>query len=371
MNDVTSKNDWHQTDDLHTPKGKGDPFAAAIRATRMPMLITDPNQSDNPIIFANDAFLSLTGYSHGEIVGHNCRFLQGAQTDPRDVEKIREAIRNEEDIAIDLLNYRKDGSSFWNALYMSPVVDESGKLRYFFASQLDVTERKRLEQEISDQKNNFEAAVRERTRELEQALETKNTLIHEVDHRVKNNLQIVSSLILMQSRNVKDDAARDTLNSILGRIEALAAVHKLLYQANDSPQLNLADLVRDLVTNLMASSGRENITVEFDLDYIEAPAERASPIALLVNELVTNAIKHAFDGDTRGTLIIRVKNNVDGDVAVEVADDGKGMTGDQTRRSFGKKLIESLAHQLRTRAHWMAGDPGTRVQLTIPASEVK
>jgi len=369
MNDETTKNDWHQTDNLHAPKGKGDPFAAAIRATRMPMLITDPNLPDNPVVFANKAFLKLTGYTRDEIIGKNCRFLQGAKTDPDDIAKIRDAIQNEEDIAIDLLNYRKDGTSFWNALFMSPVIDESGKLLYFFASQVDVTERKQLEQEISAQKDNFEASVRERTRELERALEAKNTLIHEVDHRVKNNLQIVSSLILMQSRNVKDDAARETLHSILGRIEALSTVHKLLYRSNHVPRLNVADLVRDLVTNLMASSGRDNIALNFDLDDIEIPAERASPIALLVNELVTNALKHAFEPEQPGNILVRVKDGRDS-VTVEVADDGKGIGATRSPVSFGTKLIDSLAQQLRTRAHWMAADPGTLVRLSVPASQM-
>jgi PAS domain-containing protein len=69
---------WHMTGDLHAEQGKGDPFAAAIRATRMPMIVTDPRQPDNPIVFANDAFLHLTGYRRDEVMGRNCRFLQGA-----------------------------------------------------------------------------------------------------------------------------------------------------------------------------------------------------------------------------------------------------------------------------------------------------
>ena len=107
---------WRMTDRLGAEHGKGDPFAAAIRGTRMPMLITDPRQHDNPIVFANDAFLVLTGYERDEVMGRNCRFLQGEGTDPAAVDQMRAAIRDEVDINLDILNYRKDGRPFWNAL---------------------------------------------------------------------------------------------------------------------------------------------------------------------------------------------------------------------------------------------------------------
>ncbi|HEX8417698.1 MAG TPA: PAS domain-containing protein, partial [Methylobacterium sp.] len=87
-----------------------DPFAAAVRATRMPMIITDPRRADNPIVFVNRAFTRLSGYSRAEILGRNCRFLQGPRTDPADVERIREAIGRRVPIELDLLNHRKDGS---------------------------------------------------------------------------------------------------------------------------------------------------------------------------------------------------------------------------------------------------------------------
>ena len=122
-----------------------DPFAAAVRATRMPMIITDARQADNPVIFANDAFCDLTGYTRREIVGRNCRFLQGPETDRAMVARIREAVRAGRAIELDLRNHRKDGEPFWNRLLMAPVRDEAGEVAYFFASQVDVTlERQRL-----------------------------------------------------------------------------------------------------------------------------------------------------------------------------------------------------------------------------------
>ncbi|WP_096358773.1 PAS domain-containing protein [Variibacter gotjawalensis] len=116
-----------------------DPFAAAVRTTRMPMLITDPAKPDNPIVFANDAFSRLTGYTREEIIGRNCRFLQGPRTDMAGVAKMRDAIERRVPIEIELQNHKKDGEVFWNRVLISPVFDESGALTYFFASQYDVT----------------------------------------------------------------------------------------------------------------------------------------------------------------------------------------------------------------------------------------
>ncbi|MER2195058.1 PAS domain S-box protein [Methylobacterium brachiatum] len=122
-----------------------DPFAAAVRATRMPMVITDPRLPDNPIVYVNDAFVRLTGYAREEIIGRNCRFLQGPETSLKDVARVRDAIERRVTIEIDLKNRRKDGTVFWNRLLVSPVFASDGELTYFFASQYDVTlEKERL-----------------------------------------------------------------------------------------------------------------------------------------------------------------------------------------------------------------------------------
>lgn len=138
---MESEDAWHLTSGVPQEQGKADPFAAAVRATRMPMIITDPRVPDNPIVFANDAFLALTGYDRNEIVGRNCRFLQGEGTDREAVRRVREAVAAGRDIRVDLLNYRKDGTPFHNALYISPVFSEAGEAEFFFASQFDVTEQ--------------------------------------------------------------------------------------------------------------------------------------------------------------------------------------------------------------------------------------
>lgn len=123
-----------------------DPFVAAVRATRMPMVVTNPRLPDNPLVFVNDAFCRLTGYRRDDIIGRNCRFLQGEDTDPATVAQIRAAVAAQRSIEIDIRNYRRDGTPFWNRLFLAPVPDADGRLAYFFASQLDVTaERDRVD----------------------------------------------------------------------------------------------------------------------------------------------------------------------------------------------------------------------------------
>ncbi len=100
-----------------------DPFVAAVRATRMPLIITNPRLDDNPVVFANDSFCKLTGYGRDEILGRNCRFLQGSQTDPGAVRRIHDAVAAISPIEIDIRNHRKDGTPFWNRLLLAPVFD--------------------------------------------------------------------------------------------------------------------------------------------------------------------------------------------------------------------------------------------------------
>lgn len=360
---------WHMTDDLHVEHGKGDPFAAAIRATRMSMVITDPRQPDNPIVFANDAFLRLTGYERHEVLGKNCRFLQGPKTDKSAVEQIRTAIEDKADVSVDVLNYRKDGSTFWNALYISPVSNDKGEVQFFFASQLDVSDRKRSEHRITADKDRFEKAVKERTAELEAALEAQTTLLHEVDHRVKNNLQMISSLIIMQRRTIKDEATRHSLTTMLERIEALSTVHRRLYQSKDVSRFDVSDFAKDLVTDLLMASGRSGIEPKLELEPIVISAEKATPVALMVNELVTNALKHAFkagpDGTTAGRIGIKM-SQPDGHFKIEVSDDGVGMAEANGDASFGMRLIKSLARQLHADIEWCDAGPGTKVVISMP-----
>jgi two-component sensor histidine kinase len=215
-------------------------------------------------------------------------------------------------------------------------------------------------------KDKFEKAVKERTKELEVALETQTALLHEVDHRVKNNLQMVSSLILMQSRAIEDEAVKQSLRTMLERIEALSTVHRRLYQSKDVSTFDVSDFARDLVSDLLAASGRSHIGSKLDLAPVIVPAEKATPVALMVNELVTNALKHAFKDETRPGNIGVKMSQPDGHLIIEVSDDGVGMDGADGDASFGMRLIRQLGRQLRADVEWRDAGPGTQVVITMP-----
>ncbi len=333
---------WRLTGRLRAQLGRGDPFAAAVRATRMPMLITDPRLDDNPIVFVNDAFCRLTGYEPDEIMGRNCRFLQGPDTDLDSVARIRQAVEGRTDIDIEVLNYRKDGTPFWNALYLSPVFDEAGELQYFFASQLDVTDRR-------------------------DALAVQAMLLHEVDHRVKNSLQIVASMLAMEARAMPDEVVAQRLQGILARIEALSTVHRRLYQSDDLMSFDVAEFTRDIVTNLVGSTGRPDIGVRLVLEPAFLPARLAAPLALVFNELVTNTLKHAFPDGRAGQITVEVAT-ANEQLRITVADDGPGLPDQPPGpASFGRKLIAALVQQLGATANWEARQPsGLRVDVQVP-----
>ncbi|PQM32623.1 putative LOV domain-containing protein [Prunus yedoensis var. nudiflora] len=119
---------------------KGIDLATTLERIEKNFVITDPRLPDNPIIFASDSFLELTEYSREEILGRNCRFLQGPETDPATVRKIRDAIDNQTDVTVQLINYTKSGKKFWNVFHLQPMRDQKGEVQYFIGVQLDGSE---------------------------------------------------------------------------------------------------------------------------------------------------------------------------------------------------------------------------------------
>ena len=365
---MKQRDNWHLTDTVKHDLGRGDPFAAAVRGTRMPMVITDPTKPDNPIIFCNEAFQTLTGYERDEILGHNCRFLQGPATDRASIAKVRAAIAADENIAIDLLNYRKDGTTFWNALFLSPVRNDDGITQFFFASQFDVSDRVEAQMTISQQKAEVEREVERRTADLTAALEAKSILLHEVDHRVKNNLMMIGSLLRLQARTVADPAIGAKLDSMLERVDALSTVHRRLYQSGDVTRFDIGAFTETLVADVIGASGRTDVVIETDVDEIDVPSAAASALGLVINEIVTNAIKHAFADGRSGTLSVSAKRH-GAQAIIIVRDDGPGMAIDAPTDGLGRVLIARLSRQVRAVAAWTSASTGTQVSLTFAVEE--
>lgn len=338
-----------------------DPFAAAFKATRMPMIVTDPNQGDNPIIFSNSAFERLTGYSREELVGSNCRLLQGPETDKTTVTRIREAVGEGRDVAVDILNYRKDGSTFWNALFISPVWDDEGRIVYYFASQLDFTDVKSREAELAAARLQAEQEVAKNTADLKAALAAKTLLVHEVDHRVKNNLLTMASIVKLQARTTKDEGRRRTLMGLLNRVEALSTVHRKLFTLDDISRFDVSDFARELVTDLIDALGRDDIHLTLDLQRLYVPAVKATPLSLIVNELVGDAVRRGLS-DGGGEIHVMIKR-LNGHFRIRVEDIAEPVQPDPESADYGQLLLEASAQQLG--AHIVRSNEGRKTIVDV------
>ena len=310
---------------------RGTVFFAALQMTRMPMIITDPRQQDNPIVFANKAFLDLTGYEEEEIFGRNCRFLQGPDTDPSDVRELREAVATREAISLELLNYRRDGSPFWNAVFIAPVYDEDGELIYFFASQLDVTRRRASEQ-------TFRQA---------QKMEAIGQLTAGLAHDFNNLLQVIAgNLDILLGGDIDDRQRRLLGNSARAAERGAKLTRQLLAFARktrlDPRRVDLNDLIHefgDLIDN----------TVGAQIRLVTALERRLPPVSIDPTHLemaLLNVLINARDAMPGGgtvtiaTELWKLNGNAaayhlpEGDyVVLSIADEGEGMSEDVRQRA--------------------------------------
>ncbi|SFL80758.1 PAS domain S-box-containing protein [Methylobacterium pseudosasicola] len=337
----------------------------AFARSPSPMVITDARAPDNPITWVNDAFLDLTGFATEELLGRNCRMLQGPGTDRAEVARIHAAIEAGEPVTAEVLNYRKDGTPYWSAMTVTPVYDESG-LAYFYAAQADMTHTREREVTMRVTNDELERLVAARTHDLSAALEQKTALLHEVDHRVKNNLQVISSLMLLKARRTPEGDARDALQGMAERIGALSTAHRMLYSEGDCTHFNLGDFAAEFLSDVNAGLDHEKQRVEAEVEPIAVAAAMAAPLALLIHELTANALRHAFPNAREGRVSITARRTEAG-MRLTIRDDGVGLAAAPPNPAgFGRNLVEMVVRQLRGTIAWADAGPGTHVVIDIP-----
>lgn len=205
-------------------------------------------------------------------------------------------------------------------------------------------------------------------KQLEQALAQKTALLHEIDHRVKNNLQLIASLLQLQSRRIPDEATRQTVRGILERVNAIGAVHRRLFQGGDVQRFAVAEFVRDLAGDLAAAARRDDIQLKLDLEPVAVPASSAAPMALVVNELISNSLKHAFPAERPGEVAICIRN-VGERFEIIVADNGVGMPA-EAPRGFGTTIVQLLCQQLKAQFTQSDNQPGVRSVVSVPLEKL-
>ncbi len=187
---------------------------------------------------------------------------------------------------------------------------------------------------------------------LEGKINEKETLLKEVHHRVKNNLQTVSSLLSLQSRNAPDDATKDLLKNSQNRVISMAMVHEMLYMREDISKIGYKSYVQELAEYLVRSikGTSSNITLDIDIPDVKLNIDTAVPLGLLINEAVTNALKYGIADDSQGHIFIKLRKGENDEYLLNIGDTGIGYSetiNHKTTKSLGLKLIHNLARQLR------------------------
>ncbi len=184
-------------------------------------------------------------------------------------------------------------------------------------------------------------------RRLERSILEKQTLLQEVHHRVKNNLQIISSLLSMQASLIEDKAALAKLRDSERRVKSMAMIHEHLYRQKDMSSIDLAEYLGDMTAELSSSVGNTGIGFRLDASPVAIPIDQAIPCGLLLNELLTNALKYAYPSGT-GEVLVKLSSE-DHSIAITVADSGVGLPADfdcNSTQSLGMTIIQALTQQL-------------------------
>jgi PAS domain S-box-containing protein len=302
----------------------------AIASVSVGILITDPHQPDNPIIYVNPAFERLTGYDAAEALGRNCRFLQGSGTDPSAVAEIRQALKEERGLRTELLNYRKDGCTFWNELTVSPLRDVKGRVTHYVGIINDRTDRKGVELHLQQAEK----------------LAALGTLLGGVAHELNNPLFIISGYAQLAREKINQGLFHDLKRDLETIREAAqlasATVNRFLGIARRAEArrelCRVDDLVKQALDLMSYDFVMHQVTVQTQFDPA-LPSILADPqdLSQAFLNLFTNASQAMAESHGRGTLSVSASLVPDQGgpwVEVRVSDDGPGIAPDHLPRIF-------------------------------------
>jgi PAS domain S-box-containing protein len=290
-------------------------IAETVRHAQIPLCITDPTLPDNPIVFANAAFCDLTGYAEDEVIGQNCRMLQGPGTTEESVAAIRKVIASAEVDTVEILNYRKDGTSFVNALQIGPILDDDGALMYYFGSQLDVTAKREMEKQA------------------------RQLADDELLHRLRNIVNVMNVIVRMTGREENDTAALAT--KIGERLTALSDVHFNTIRPNTDEGTEFEALARTILAPY-APGGLVQLNLSGPA--VALPAGLISPITLGLHELATNSVKHGALSVAEGRVELRwvVQDREEGRSIAFHWEETNGPPVVVPARQSGSRIIKTL-----------------------------
>jgi two-component sensor histidine kinase/PAS domain-containing protein len=261
----------------------------------------------------------------------------------------------------------------WLSVTARPLTDKTGVTRGGVAVFSEVTARKRAEEEVRQLNRELERRVEQRTAQLEMALKKQALLRKEMHHRVKNNLQVISSLLFLQSLQVTDATMREILRESQLRARSIALIHEKLYQSDDVSEIDFADYVRGLASNLFEAYrvSRQKIALTVRAQAVRLDLDTAIPCGLIITELLSNALKYAFTDGRTGEITIALKPVGNKRLRLTIRDNGIGLPGDfdiENAETLGLTLVRDLTRQLNGTLEYRT-EHGTVVTIIFAESD--
>lgn len=307
--------------------------------------------TEGKLTFINRCGLEAAGRSDEEMArGLNAGDMVAPEHRGRIVQTFSKILDGETNVGTEYLAMRSDGTTYPVVMYSNPIFVE-GKVVGVRSVCVDVRELKEAQERIK------------------QSLKEKEVLLREIHHRVKNNLQVMSSLLRLQARYVRPGNPEKLFRAAENRIRSMALVHEKLYASRYLSNLNIDEYVRSLVNTLKASYGISSSKVVFeqDIEAIELDLDTAMPVGFIVTELISNCLMHAFPNGRRGKISISLRALAEDRFVLVVTDDGVGMKGEvdlDNPTSFGLHLVRTLTEQMDGAMELTTGG-GTEFRITF------